>query len=85
MLKGVTKTIKNGISALKVLFLSMLLGTLRAILSGNMLAGKGIVRTSYGNKKSTTNCKSRLWIKKNSDSTSSFNKFWNLKILSKWS
>ena len=51
MLKGVTKTIKNGISELKVLFLSMLLGSLGAILSRNVLAGKGIVRTSYGNKK----------------------------------
>ena len=29
----------------------MLLGTLGAILSRNMLAGKGIVRASYGNKK----------------------------------
>ena len=29
----------------------MLLGTLRASLLGNMLAGKGIVRASYGNEK----------------------------------
>ena len=29
----------------------MLLGTLGASLLGNMLAGKGIVRTGYGNKK----------------------------------
>ena len=47
-----------------MLFLSMLLGSLGAILSRNVLAGTGIVRTSYGNKKSTRNCKSRLWIKK---------------------
>ena len=83
MLKGLTKTLTNGISELKVLFLSMLLGTLGAILSGNMLAGKGIVRASYGNKKRTRNCKGRSWIKKNSNSTASFNKFCNLKILSK--
>ena len=31
-------------------FLSMLLGTSRASLLGNMLAGKGIVKTGYGNK-----------------------------------
>ena len=30
--------------------LSLLLGTSRASLLGNMLAGKGIVRTGYGNK-----------------------------------
>ena len=29
----------------------MLLGTLRASLLGNMLAGKGIVRAGYGNEK----------------------------------
>ena len=28
----------------------MLLGTLRASFSGNMLAGKGIVKAGYGNK-----------------------------------
>ena len=32
-------------------FLSMLLGTLGASLSGNSLSGKGIVRVAYGNKK----------------------------------
>ena len=31
-------------------FLGMLLGTLGATLSGNMLPGKGIVRVGYGNK-----------------------------------
>ena len=31
-------------------FLGMLLGTLGASLLGNMLAGKGIARGSYGNK-----------------------------------
>ena len=32
-------------------FLSVLLGTLRASLLGNLLAGKGIVRAGSGNKK----------------------------------
>ena len=40
LLKGVTKTIKNKAKEQKVGFLGMLLGTLGAILLGNMLAGK---------------------------------------------
>ena len=53
----------------------MLLGTLGAILSRNMLAGKGIVRASYGNKKGQGIVRSGYESKKNSHSTSSFNKF----------
>ena len=49
-LKGITKTIKNETKEKKGGFYSMLLGTLGANLIGNMLAGKGIVRASYGNK-----------------------------------
>ena len=44
LLKGVTKTIKNETKEQKGRFLSMLFGTLRANLLGNLLAGKGIVR-----------------------------------------
>ena len=51
LLKGVTKTIKNETEEQKGGFLSMLLGTLRASLLGNMLTGKGIERAGYGNKK----------------------------------
>ena len=40
LLKGVTKTIKNETKEQKEGFLSMLLGTLRASLLGNLLAGK---------------------------------------------
>ena len=40
LLKGVTKTIKNEIKEQKGRFLSILLGTLRASLLGNLLAGK---------------------------------------------
>ena len=47
----VTKTIKNETKEQKGRFLSMLLGTLGASLSGNILTGKGIVRAGYGNKK----------------------------------
>ena len=51
LLKGVTKTIKNKAKEQKVGFLGMLLGTLGAILLGNMLAGKGILGAGSGNKK----------------------------------
>ena len=51
LLKGVIKTIKNKAKEQKVGFLGMLLGTLGAILLGNMLAGKGILGAGSGNKK----------------------------------
>ena len=51
LLKGVTKTIKNETKEQKGGFLSVLLGTLGASLLGNMLTGKRIVRSGYGNKK----------------------------------
>ena len=50
LLKRVTKTIRNETKEQKGGFLSMLLGTLVASLLGNLLAGKGIVRASAGNK-----------------------------------
>ena len=49
--KGVTKTIKNEIKEQKGGFLSVLLGTLRASLLGNLLTGKGILRAGSGNEK----------------------------------
>ena len=51
LLKGVTETIKNEAKEQKGGFLSILMGTLGASLLGNLLAGKGIVRASSGNKK----------------------------------
>ena len=48
LLKGVNETIKNEAKEKKGGFLSMLLGTLGASLSGNMLAGKGIIRAGEG-------------------------------------
>ena len=47
-LDGVSETIENEAKAQKGGFLKMLLGTLDATLLGNILAGKGIVRTGYG-------------------------------------
>ena len=51
LLKGITKTIKTETKEQKRGFLRMLLGTLGASLLRNMLAGKGIVRAGFGNKK----------------------------------
>ena len=51
LLKGVKKTSKNETKDQKRGFLSKLSGTLGASLLGNMLAGKGIIRTGSGNKK----------------------------------
>ena len=49
LLKGVTKTIENETKEQRAGFLSMLLGTLRASLLGNLLAGvKGIMRAGDG-------------------------------------
>ena len=61
--KGVSKTIKNETKEQRGGFLSMLLGTLGAILLGNLLtsgkvivrAGDGIVRAGSGSKKKTLN------------------------------
>ena len=46
-LKRVTKTIKDETKEQKGVFLSMLLGTLRASLLGNLLSGKWIARAGY--------------------------------------
>ena len=51
ILLKVTKTIKNETKEQNRGFLSMLLGTLGASLLRNLLAGKGIVRAAFGNKK----------------------------------
>ena len=48
LLKGVSKTIENEIEEQREGFLSMLLGTLGASLSGNFLTGKGIMRAGDG-------------------------------------
>ena len=58
LVKGVTKTIKNETKEQKS-FLSMLLDTLGSSLLGNLLTGKGIVRTGAGNKKAKGNKKGK--------------------------
>ena len=56
LLKGVTESVQNAVKEQKGGFLSMSLGTLGAILLGNLLAGKGadragkrIIRAGEGN------------------------------------
>ena len=51
LLKGISETIQNEAKVQKGGFLIILLDTLDAILLANILAGKGIVRAGYGNKK----------------------------------
>ena len=77
LLKEAPKTIKNERKEQKGGFLSMLLHTLGASLLGKLLSGKvtvrageGIVRAGYGSS-----------IKKSSNSTTSFNKFGNKRVL----
>ena len=46
LIKGVSEAIKNEAKEQKGRYLGMLLGTLGAILLGNLLTGKGVVATS---------------------------------------
>ena len=48
LLEAVSETIKNEAKEQKGGFLNMLLGTFSASLSGNILAGKGVIATSHG-------------------------------------
>ena len=48
LLEGVSETIKYEAKEQKGGFLSMLLGTFGASLLGNVLAGKGVIRTGEG-------------------------------------
>ena len=50
-MEGVTKTIKSQTNEQRGGFLGMLLGTLGAILLGNMLTGKKMLRAGYWNNK----------------------------------
>ena len=48
LLDGITETVKNEVKEQKGGFRSMLLDTLGAILLGNMLAGRGLIRAGEG-------------------------------------
>ena len=72
LLKGVPKTVKNETKEQKGGFLSMLLSTLGASLLGNLLSGKGTLRAGEGTVRAGYGSSI---LKKNSNSTTSFNKF----------
>ena len=48
LIKGISETIKNEAKEQKGGFLEMILGSLGAILLGNFLTGKGIIRADEG-------------------------------------
>ena len=62
----------------------MLLGTLGASLLGNLLAGKGVVRAGSGNEKEKGIVRAGFGKEWYFYAASSFNKFWNKKLVSKW-
>ena len=72
LLKGVTKTIKYEKKEQEGGFLSILLGTLGASLLGNLLSGKGAVRTGKGIVRAGYGSSIK---KRSSNFTTSFNKF----------
>ena len=59
----------------------MLLGTLGTSLLGNLFVGKGTIRTDDGTT-GASECTIRAI--QNFIATLSFSKFWNIKVLSKW-
>ena len=65
LLQGVSQAIQNEAKEQKWGFLSMLLGILSASLLGNILAGKGIDRVGYGNKKGKGIIRAGYWSKLN--------------------
>ena len=74
LIKGVSKIIQNEAKEQKGGFLGMLLGFLGASLLGNLLTGKGTIRAGEGT----------ITAAQDFNAISSFNKFWNIKVLSKW-
>ena len=77
-MKGVSETIKNETKEQKGGFISVFLGTLGACLFGNLLTGKGIVRAGEGIVRAGYGSSIK---KKCSNSTRSFNKFSNKRLL----
>ena len=59
LIKGISETIKNEAKEQKRGFLSILLGRLAAIILGNSLARKGVIRAGEGTIKAGENVKCR--------------------------
>ena len=73
MIKDVSETIKNELKENIGKFLIILLGTLDVSLLGNIWTGKGTIRAD----------EEQLELIKTFNYTSSYNYFWNTKVLSK--
>ena len=74
LIKGVSETSKNEAKEQNGGFLGMLLGTLVASLLENLWTGKGTIRAIEDTIKTGHDF----------NAASSFNKFWNTNVLSKW-
>ena len=84
-----TKKTKEQKRTKKEYFFGILLGTIGAILFANLLTDKDTIRTSEGAIKCLDEVrlelvKEQLELFKIFNAASSFNKFWNTKVLSKW-
>ena len=78
LIKVVSESINNEAKEQKGGFLKMLLGTLAASLLGNLFTGKGSIATSQCQLEQVIALLEQIRI---FNATSSFNKFWNRKIL----
>ena len=84
-----TKKTKEQKRTKKEYFFGILLGTIGAILFANLLTDKDTIRTTEGAIKCLDEVrlelvKEQLELFKIFNAASSFNKFWNTKVLSKW-
>ena len=81
MIKGVSKTIQNEAKEGKGGFFCMSLGTLGASLLGNILISKRVTRSKITGQGVMTASEETLEQTKIFNAASSFNKFWNTKVL----
>ena len=81
LIKGINETFKNEAIEQKGRFLCIYLGTFGASLLGNMLTGKG---TSRSGEAQIEQVKNQLEQDRVFNAASSFSKFWNTKVSSKW-
>ena len=82
LLKGINKTIENETKEQKGGYLGTLLGTLGAILLGNMLTEKRILRVGYGNKVEKGILRAGYESKRKINSAPFLSQYWNRKVSS---
>ena len=78
LLKGIAKATEKETKEQKWGFLRILFGTLGTRYFGKILAGEWMLKAGYGNNEESYGNK-KIYI----NSTPSFNKYWNIKALSK--